>query len=615
MVNGSRVAIIGAGSVGASIAFALLLQKISSEILLVDIVSETVEGQVLDLSDANFISSTQVRGGTFQEAGQCDIVVITAGAKQKSGESRVELIERNYKILDYVIGSMKPFNPDIILLIVANPVDVLTQIAQKLSGLPEKQVFGSGTFLDSARLRLKLASMLGIAENAIHSYVLGEHGDSQIIAWSSAQVGGKPLLDFPEVQNLDKEVVAKEIASKAYKIIELKGATYFGIAGCVSIMPVVLGNQGIERIVDVSLSEEEKNKLRRSALTLKSICANQEQPLEMGKHTFPVLSQQFLVDDKYQFVRELGQGAYGVVCAARNTITGEGVAIKKVTNVFSKTILTKRALREVKLLQHFRGHKNITCLYDMDIINPQDFNEIYLYEELMEADLHAIIRSGQPLTDAHYQSFTYQILCGLKYIHSANVLHRDLKPGNLLVNADCELKICDFGLARGFSEDPAANSGFMTEYVATRWYRAPEIMLSFQSYTKANVDQLNQILQTLGTPSDLTLSRIGSTRAQEYIRNLPRMQKRPFSKIFPNANTLAIDLLERLLTFDPAQRITVEEALEHPYLAVWHEPNDESVCPEPFDFSSFESIDDPQQMKAIIVKEVTNFRASVRRHH
>lgn len=109
------------------------------------------------------------------------------------------------------------------------------------------------------------------------------------------------------------------------------------------------------------------------------------------------------------------------------------------------------------------------------------------FAELMECDLAAIIRSGQPLTDAHFQSFIYQILCGLKYIHSANVLHRDLKPGNLLVNADCELKICDFGLARGFSIDPEENAGYMTEYVATRWYRAPEIMLSFQSYTKASM--------------------------------------------------------------------------------------------------------------------------------
>lgn len=150
----------------------------------------------------------------------------------------------------------------------------------------------------------------------------------------------------------------------------------------------------------------------------------------------------------------------------------------------------------------------------MDIPRPDNFNETYLYEgswililaqtkrrrrltilfcvELMECDLAAIIRSGQPLTDAHFQSFIYQILCGLKYIHSANVLHRDLKPGNLLVNADCELKICDFGLARGFSIDPEENAGYMTEYVATRWYRAPEIMLSFQSYTKASMSSCDR---------------------------------------------------------------------------------------------------------------------------
>ena len=183
--------------------------------------------------------------------------------------------------------------------------------------------------------------------------------------------------------------------------------------------------------------------------------------------------------------------------AANNIQTGEGVAIKKVTNVFSKKILAKRALREIKLLQHFRGNAllviyivylltkllqvietyadridtkfqsdqtQITCLFDMDIPKPDNFNECYIYEgkfaqlvlliipnlllEVMECDLAAIIRSGQPLTDAHFQSFIYQILCGLKYIHSANVLHRDLKPGNLLVNADCELKICDFGLSK-----------------------------------------------------------------------------------------------------------------------------------------------------------------------
>lgn len=248
-------------------------------------------------------------------------------------------------------------------------------------------------------------------------------------------------------------------------------------------------------------------------------------------HVFRVFQQNFIVDKRFQLIKGLGQGAYGIVCSAKYLDGDEGedkVAIKKITNIFSKKILCKRALREIKLLRHFRGHKNITCLYDLDIVPDANgnFNEVYLYEELMECDMHQIIRSGQPLTDAHFQSFIYQTLCGLKYIHSADVLHRDLKPGNLLVNADCELKICDFGLARGYSSDPTKNNGFMTEYVATRWYRAPEIILSFQGYTKAidmwsagcilaellgrrtifkgkdYVDQLNQILRVLGTPDE-----------------------------------------------------------------------------------------------------------------
>ncbi|KNG51007.1 SLT2-like MAP kinase protein [Stemphylium lycopersici] len=363
-----------------------------------------------------------------------------------------------------------------------------------------------------------------------------------------------------------------------------------------------------------------------------------------NRKVFKVFNQEFIVDERYNVTKELGQGAYG--------ITGEGVAIKKVTNVFSKKILAKRALREIKLLQHFRGHRNITCLYDMDIPRPDNFNECYLYEgmpysrliawhaadidaELMECDLAAIIRSGQPLTDAHFQSFIYQILCGLKYIHSANVLHRDLKPGNLLVNADCELKICDFGLARGFSMDPEENAGYMTEYVATRWYRAPEIMLSFQSYTKAidvwsvgcilaellggkpffkgrdYVDQLNQILHYLGTPNEETLSRIGSPRAQDYVRNLPYMQKISFQSLFRNANPDALDLLDRMLAFDPSSRISVEEALEHRYLQIWHDASDEPSCPTTFDFQ-FEVVEEIPEMKRMILDEVSRFRQMVR---
>ncbi|KAM0791562.1 hypothetical protein ACM66B_006009 [Microbotryomycetes sp. NB124-2] len=359
----------------------------------------------------------------------------------------------------------------------------------------------------------------------------------------------------------------------------------------------------------------------------------------VDRHRFPVLNEEFLVDSSYEFVKELGQGAYGVVCSAKSKVTGDSIAIKKVTKVFQKKILTKRALRELKLLHHFRGHKNITCLYDMDLIDPVNFDSVYLYEELMEADLHAIIRSGQPLSDAHFQSFIYQTLCGLKYIHSAGVLHRDLKPGNLLVNADCELKICDFGLARGFDSDPDSTgpgaAGFMTEYVATRWYRAPEIMLSFANYTTAidvwsigcvlaellggrpmfkgtnYIDQLNIVLHFLGTPSDATLRRVGSPRAQDYIRSLPYKTGVPFQQVFPKANPVALDMLSKLLAFDPAERISCEQALEHPYLSVWHDPSDEPICPQKFDFG-FETEESTEGMRRLIVEEVETFRRMVR---
>ncbi|KAF7298103.1 Mitogen-activated protein kinase [Mycena chlorophos] len=360
------------------------------------------------------------------------------------------------------------------------------------------------------------------------------------------------------------------------------------------------------------------------------------------RHQFSALNSSFTVDSQYQFVKELGQGAYGCVVAAKHIQSGESVAIKKITSITSKRILTKRCLREILLLHHFRGHKNITCLYDMDIVFDASggFNEVYLYEELMEADLHAIIRSGQPLTDAHFQSFIYQTLCGLKYIHSANVLHRDLKPGNLLVNADCELKVCDFGLARGYTPGggasrAAGNQGFMTEYVATRWYRAPEIMLSFANYSTAidiwsigcilaellggkpifkgrdYVDQLNQILHYLGTPSEDTLRRVGSPRAQDYIRSLPIKPRVSFSTLFPAANPLAVDLLSKMLCFDPAKRINCEQALAHPYFQAWHDPSDEPVCAKTFDFG-FEEEDSIEGMKKLIVEEVEAFRAEVR---
>jgi len=157
-----RIAIIGAGSVGSTCAYALLLHRVSSEILLVDIDTTLLQAQVQDLSDTAFLTNTQVRSSTFVEAGQCDIIVITAGAKQREGESRIGLLDRNYRILESVIGSMKPFKEDAVLLLVSNPVDVLTYFAQKMSGLPRMQVMGSGTFLDTVRLRSALAEQIQV---------------------------------------------------------------------------------------------------------------------------------------------------------------------------------------------------------------------------------------------------------------------------------------------------------------------------------------------------------------------------------------------------------------------------------------------------------------------
>jgi serine/threonine protein kinase len=213
-----------------------------------------------------------------------------------------------------------------------------------------------------------------------------------------------------------------------------------------------------------------------------------------------------------------------------------------------------------------------------DIVRPptrENFNDVYIVYELMDTDLHQIIRSNQALTEDHCQYFLYQLLRGLKYIHSANVLHRDLKPSNLLLNANCDLKICDFGLARTTSE-----TDFMTEYVVTRWYRAPELLLNCSEYTAAidvwsvgcifmellnreplfpgrdYVQQLRLITELIGSPEDSDLGFLRSDNARRYIRQLPRFPRQPLAQKFPNLQPAAVDLIEHMLRFDPAGRIT-----------------------------------------------------------
>ena len=219
------------------------------------------------------------------------------------------------------------------------------------------------------------------------------------------------------------------------------------------------------------------------------------------KHSFTFAGSTFIVSKKYMFIKRLGQGAYGVVCACLDTSTNKKVAIKKIPNAFEDLIDAKRIVREIKLLRFFE-HPNIVNL--VDIQKPEketDFEDIYFATEFMETDLHKVIYSKQKLTDEHIQYFIYQILCGTYYMHSADIVHRDLKPSNILVNKNCDVKICDLGLGRGGISDNENNEEKnnknnnnnnesdkqeeLTEYVITRWYRAPEVILCPSEYTKA----------------------------------------------------------------------------------------------------------------------------------
>ncbi|GJS44901.1 mitogen-activated protein kinase 3-like protein [Tanacetum coccineum] len=293
---------------------------------------------------------------------------------------------------------------------------------------------------------------------------------------------------------------------------------------------------------------------------------------------YNIFGNDFEITNKYRPpIMPIGRGAYGIVCSMLNAETNEMVAVKKIANAFDNYMDAKRTLREIKLLRHL-DHENIIAI--KDIIPPplrREFSDVYITTELMDTDLHQIIRSNQNLSEEHCQYFLYQLLRGLKYIHSANVIHRDLKPSNLLLNANCDLKICDFGLAR-----TSAENDFMTEYVVTRWYRAPELLLNSSDYTAAiDVWSVGCIYMEL-------------------------MNKKP---LFPGKDTVhqmrILTELTQMLTIIESKLTshTVEDALDHPYLARLHDVADEPICAEPFSFQFEQQVLAEEQIKDLIYEE------------
>ncbi|KAG8439854.1 hypothetical protein GDO86_005864 [Hymenochirus boettgeri] len=330
------------------------------------------------------------------------------------------------------------------------------------------------------------------------------------------------------------------------------------------------------------------------------------------------------VPERYQRLTPVGSGAFGSVCSAFDSKTRQKVAVKKLSRPFQSLVHARRTYRELRLLKHMK-HENVIGL--LDVFTPstsvQNFNEVYLVTNLMGADLNNIVKC-QKLTDDHIQFLIYQLLRGLKYIHSAGIIHRDLKPSNLAVNEDCELRILDFGLARQADDE-------MTGYVATRWYRAPEIMLNWMHYNQTvdiwsvgcimaellkgkalfpgndYIDQLKRIMEVVGTPNSEFLMKISSEHARRYIESLPHMPQQDLKEVFHGANTLAIDLLEKMLILDSDKRIAATEALAHPYFVQYHDPDDEPEA-EPYDESTENKDRTIDEWKEITYEEVISFK-------
>ena len=308
MINFRKAVMVGCGFVGSASVFALMQSGLFSEIAMIDADMDKAEGEAMDISHGiPFAKHMRVYAGDYDDVRDAGIVIVTAGANQKPDETRLDLVHKNVGIFKSIIPEIASRDFKGILLVVANPVDILTAVAQKLSGLPENRVIGSGTVLDTGRLKTRLSEHLGVDSRSIHAFIIGEHGDSEIAAFSSANVSGIPLNNFCEMKghfNHDEseKFIAEDVKNAAYEIIQRKRATYFGVAmavkricecivrdeksilpvstmmhgeqgieGVVLSMPCVVGGDGIETQVPIKLDEDEAKRLRESAAILKEI--------------------------------------------------------------------------------------------------------------------------------------------------------------------------------------------------------------------------------------------------------------------------------------------------------------------------------------------------------
>jgi len=293
----ASVAIIGSGSVGSTIASYIIWGGAFDEVIMIDIDKDKLRGEVMDLSDATFLTDTSVKKGEFSDAKKSDIVVITAGAKQQKGETREQLLKRNVKILKSIAKSILPISESTIVLLVANPVDILTAVFQQVSGLPKERVIGSGTFLDTMRLRGALSKKLGVAAVHIHAYIVGMHGDCQTPLWSNANVSGVNLIEYGKLTKEDMKKFAIATRNKAYEIINAKGSTYYGIGACVATIcrgivqnrnqvlqlsvwnetyksylswPALLWKKGIRHTLPLKLNDAETKVIHKAVKTITS---------------------------------------------------------------------------------------------------------------------------------------------------------------------------------------------------------------------------------------------------------------------------------------------------------------------------------------------------------